>query len=152
MEIKINEAEINDNKLTINLTEIFHAIAEQVNPDDLWQVIESLGWNKDLYKRTVEVLMKTFSRQNYNEFIHVSREEFLKSLKLEEIKFYADKLARLMEERIRKSEDYFKLYHHFREIYGWNAVKNHPEPANIDFKMKKELAEMIKKAFEKEKS
>lgn len=142
MRIKIEK----DN-LIINIADLLYDFKHQMNEDELLQLIELFAWTPKLFKEVVKMLSSDFSRENYNEFIHEGREEFLKKVKEEEVEFYADKIAKKVEETFRVNSDYWKLYHYVKERYGYSSLKDYPKPDDIDFKLRKELVEIVKEGF-----
>jgi len=144
--MKVN---IEKDELIINFKDLIYEFYYKMSKEQILDLIEHFGWLPKLFKVTSKMLTDEFSRKNYNEFIHEERAEFLQMVKEKEIEYHADRLASLIEERIRKSRDYWKLYHYVKETFGHHldATWKPPKNEEINFDLKRELEDMIARAL-----
>lgn len=140
------EIKIKDNHITMPLDELFWLLHESYEDEfDAKQLIERLGWIEPIREEFLRSLMEEFSRPNYNEGIHDEREQLLVSVKQEEIKYYASKLAGIIEDKRRWQKNYWKLYHFYRDRLHQISTDFPPPTEDIDFDFKKELQVILEK-------
>jgi hypothetical protein len=138
---------IEKDKAIMDINDFLYELTQNMTENSLMELIECFAWTPKVFQKVVDMLISEFSREHYNQFIHEGREKFLKSLKEEEIKYYADSIASKIEKYKKENQDYWKLYHHFRELFGYEAIKNYPQPAEIDFDLRSELAKIIEETL-----
>jgi len=146
MKIIINEK----GKLEIDLGEFLEEYESAIPIDEKWKLIESFCWMDDVFKKVTDMMAREFSRENYNKFIHVEREKFLKSIQYEEIKYYSDKLASKIEEKFRVVNNYWALFHFYHERHQeFGDMKEwEPKVNPFDIDLRNELSGMIEASFE----
>ena len=151
MKIKIEGTEI---KFGIN--DFMYEISRELSEDDQIDMMNSLSWFDSILKKAVDLLAEEYSRPNYNESIHKFREDLLVKLKQEEIKYYASKIATLLEENRRWQNLYWKMYHHHMEVTRHLDQKCHkgfelPKHEPIDFDGRAEAGKVIEEFLNKQK-
>jgi len=139
---------LKEGKVCIDLGDLLYMVWE-VQPDEFDQVefIKKFAWMPQVREEVIRILKEEYSRKSYNEDVHEAREALLVIMKEEEIKFYANVIAKKVEKIQREDRDYWKLFH---------AVKDHlpdglevPKTGGLDIDYIYKLEEMIVGVFEK---
>lgn len=141
LKLKVN----NEGKLVLDMHDLLAIAVENTADDDLWKLVEMLGWQERIFKLVSVALTEEYSRENYNTYLHEARADFLKHIKEEEVKYYASVISNKICDAKRHSDAYWKLHHWCRE----NDIKGYPYDTLMptDFNWKLQLEKTIQDAF-----
>jgi hypothetical protein len=141
--MKINEK---GTEIILDLNEILGTCQKELSPEQFEDIMKVFSTGDKVFEYIVDKLAYAFSRENYNSFINIGREEFLKRIKQEQLAFYAAKIANKIESFKRNDTDYWKLYQlvvtHAPELIG-----KIPKMEAIDFDYIHKLEQMIIETF-----
>jgi hypothetical protein len=136
-------------KVEIDMMDIISTVVSNTADDELWKLVEMLGWQERMLKFVSQVLAEEYSRESYNESIHESRDLFLKHIKQEEIKFYASAISEKVCDAKRYNEAFWELYHWCSDKGIFREYHDYPKdlPEMTDFTWKHQLEDTIETAF-----
>lgn len=141
--------EINDKgKIELDMYDIITEVVGNTPDDELWKLVEMLGWQDRIFKMVSEALAEEFSRDNYNTHIHEARDLFLKHIKQEELKFYASAISNVFDDARRHSNSFWKLYHWCQDAGVFQKFPNHPSWGELPERYNSDIRTVITQTCE----
>ncbi len=140
MELSLNEK----GNIELDLYAIITEVIGKATEEEMVDIVECFGLQKPIRRWMVERLADDYSRPCFNESIHDDRLKLLQSIKVEELKYYADLIVDKMVDEHRHNKAYWELYH-WCQNHDVNKIEGFPynslRPSNTDWT--KELRETV---------
>lgn len=140
MELSLNK----NGNIELDLYDIITEVIGKATEEEMVDIVECFGLQKPIREWMVKRLADEFSRPSYNEEIHKDRLELLQSIKVEELKYYADLIVDKMIDEHRHNKAYWELYH-WCSNHEVTRMDGFPHQAlkPSDFEWKRELTETV---------
>ncbi len=147
MQLPINK----EGNIELDLFDIVSEVMNRVTEEERQTMVEYFALQKPIQKWMVERLATEYSRPNFYEGVHNDRLALLKSIKQEELEYYASLIADKVEDERRHNKAYWELYYWCSDN-NITGMKGFPHQAlkTGDFDWKHDVEETVKEIIKQE--